>query len=90
MKIKYEFENLGHKNNVVWNHDDYDLIHVDQNHYNSNELIPVDYTNIGSFHDSINIRIIESMFLYPVLTQQKKFTYGRVSDPPSQLNNPSA
>ena len=87
---KVEVEKVGH--DVNCNHTDSIInrnkkysnsIHVYLNHTNSNQPIPADSTNIGSIHDSDDIRAIEqilaSLVNYPVHTSPI-FTYGSVSD----------
>ena len=56
-----EHENIGRKNSVIWNHNDFDLIRVTPNHAESNQLIQDDSTKIGSINDSANILAIEKM-----------------------------
>ena len=69
------------------------MIHVDPNHTNSNQAIPSDLTNIGSIHDSADIRAIENTLSSPVnlvytpspVPASPIFTYGTVCDPRSSL-----
>ena len=71
----FNIKNFGRKNSVNWNHTNLVLnwnqkysesIHVDPNHTNLNQPIPVDLKNIGSIHDSANILTIEKILTSPV------------------------
>ena len=58
MKIILKLGLVGHKNSIIWNHKDSDLIHVNLNHAKSN--------HIGPINDSSDIRVIENMLSSPV------------------------
>ena len=58
-KNNSEVDKFGRGNYVIWNHKDYDSIHVDPNHINSNQSIPDDLTNIRSINDAAGICEIE-------------------------------
>ena len=62
------------------------MIHVDQNHTDSNQPIPADSTNIGSIHDSDNIHKIEKILAsleHSPVHASPIFTYESVIDPTS-------
>ena len=69
------------------------MIHIDPNHTDLTQPIPVDLTKIGSIHDSDNIwavnKILASPVHYPVHAS-RRFTYGSASDPPSPPYDSSA
>ena len=73
-------------------------MHVDPNLTNLNRPIPANSTNIGSIHDSKNIRAIEKILSLPIhlvhtpppVPDPPLFTYGRASDPNSLLHESSA
>ena len=46
-KIIFKLKKVGHKNDELWNHKDYESIHVDKNHTDSNQSIPDDSKKIG-------------------------------------------
>ena len=75
------------------NQKDSDPIHVDMNHNKSNQLSPCDSTNIGSIHDSDNIRSNENIFELPVhypVHASPIFTYGSRSETPSPTHYSSS
>ena len=89
VKTNFEVEKVGRKNSVIWNCNDSDSIHVDQNHTDSNKQFTSDYTYIGPIHDSSDISAIEKILSLEVNLVQKPslvpaspiFTYGTSRDP---------
>ena len=86
-KTNFEVEKVGNKNSLICGHKDYDLIHIDKNHADSNQLILVNSTNIRYTNDSDDIPVIEKMFSSKVSSARTFFTYGKASDPPSPLHD---
>ena len=97
-KNNFEVEKVGRKNYGIWNHKYSISIRVDKNHTDSNQPIPGDLTNIGSIHDSANIRAIENTlstlvhFVHTtsLVPASPIFTYVAASDPPSPQHDSSA
>ena len=89
-----EAEKFGHKNPVIWNQKDPDLIHVDTNYTNSNQPLPDDLINIGPIHDAYISEKEEILLLSvhlvhppPPVPASPIFLYGRASDPPPPSND---
>ena len=71
---------------LIWNQGYSESIHVDTNHTDLNQLNSDDLANIGSIHDSDNIRAIENILASPAhspVHASPIFNYRSASDPPS-------